>query len=70
MSGVTNASMVNSPKSKLDVLKAIKALLMRTNYIKDFVIRFYNDHEVGTSQPMLSTPLQVFPSKESTVFPA
>jgi len=55
MSGVIDASMVDFSELKLDVVrKAIEALLMTTNRIEDFVTRFYNDHKVGTSQPMPS----------------
>jgi len=51
MSRVVDTNMVELYESKLDVvLKAIEALLVRTNYIKDFMFRINNNHEAPTLQ--------------------
>jgi len=45
MLGVIDMNMIDILKSKLCAIqKAIKTLLMKTNYIKDFIARFNNNH--------------------------
>jgi len=46
-----DTNMVELYKSMVDtILKAIEVLLVKTNYIKDFVSTFKNDHDVETLQ--------------------
>jgi len=60
----------NLLQSKLAVvLKAIETLLITTNHIKYFVVRFNNYHGIRTPQPMLSIISQRFSTNDSLIFP-
>jgi len=70
MLGAVNTNMVELPKKKLYIiLKAIEALLIRTNHIKGFVFIFNNDHEVRTLQTIPNTVARRFLSKEPKMLP-
>jgi len=51
-----NTNVVQLYEYKLDILlKAIKALIIQTNEIEDFVTKVNNDHGVQTLQTILNT---------------